>query len=192
MLHNFYIDISVFSGGSLMAHTYQPTLGTSGVDVAGKEITVSVGKAVVARDGGRCRYPDCGALLVEQTSNGNWVATGEFAHIRAVGSGGPRHDPDYEDVNGSQNLLFMCSLHHRRIDREPSIYSVEVLEAFLSPMVVRRRIDVDSMPSRWIEWMSHRSMTLAERRMEMSVRLQARRGAQSYLQRLRRAAVPAS
>lgn len=50
-----------------------------------QSITQATTNALIARDGGECRYPGCDmGRLVEQMDNGNWRITGEIAHIRAV------------------------------------------------------------------------------------------------------------
>jgi DNA (cytosine-5)-methyltransferase 1 len=100
-------------------------------------VPAAVLKAIVARDGGECRYPECPqGRLVTQTTNGEWVFTGEIAHIRAVSPGGPRHDPSYTKamLNATSNLLVLCLQHHAEVDRHnPDRYGVDRLESWLVP-----------------------------------------------------------
>ncbi|WP_243842152.1 HNH endonuclease [Microbacterium hydrocarbonoxydans] len=53
---------------------------------------------------------------------------GDEAHIRAQSTGGPRYDPNYEDVDGYDNLMLMCPSHHRLIDADNGAgFSVDTL-----------------------------------------------------------------
>jgi hypothetical protein len=60
--------------------------------------------------------------------------TGEICHIRAQNKDGPRFDKTQtnEERRGFGNLILLCRRHHRMVDAEPDVYSVEVLEEFKS------------------------------------------------------------
>jgi hypothetical protein len=60
-------------------------------------VTPAVRRAVVHRDGGRCRVPGC--------SNHIWT---DVHHVQLRSDGG-RHDPD--------NLISICDAHHRAVHR---------------------------------------------------------------------------
>jgi len=49
---------------------------------------------------------------------GDPVILGEQAHIRGKKPGSARHDPQYEDVDGYQNLILLCPTHHTEIDKD--------------------------------------------------------------------------
>lgn len=89
--------------------------------------TSGTARILFARSGNRCAFPECFAPLVED----NDIITGEICHIRARNPGGPRYDERQteEERNSSENLLLLCSRHHKIIDSDVSAYSVELLEA---------------------------------------------------------------
>jgi hypothetical protein len=55
---------------------------------------------------------------------------GEVCHIRAREEGGPRYDPGQDDGerNGFENLILMCSVHHKIIDTDVQAYPVGRLQ----------------------------------------------------------------
>jgi hypothetical protein len=74
-----------------------------------------------------CAYPRCNAPLVFVDRNVTTVVA-QIAHIRSEKLGGPRYDPTYEgDVNGVENLILLCGMHHAPVDRHESTYPVEEL-----------------------------------------------------------------
>ena len=55
----------------------------------------------------------------------------EIAHIRAENEGGPRYDKGYGDPDVFDNLLLMCNMHHKMIDKiEPDRHPVDRLEGW--------------------------------------------------------------
>ena len=54
------------------------------------------------------------------------------AHIVGVGGQGPRSKavPLSDDIDAVENLLLLCGEHHRIVDNNPRIYSVEVLAKY--------------------------------------------------------------
>jgi hypothetical protein len=78
----------------------------------------------------KCAYPGCDQPLIFH-DRAKATAIAEIAHIRSEAPGGPRHDPDYAgDIDGPDNLLLLCGIHHRPVDRHESTYSIEELEAW--------------------------------------------------------------
>ncbi|MDI3409273.1 hypothetical protein [Streptomyces cavernicola] len=75
----------------------------------------------------RCAWPECPEPLVFK-DRGRLTVVAQVAHIRSEQPNGPRHVPDYEPVNGFENLLLLCGKHHPPVDQHESIYSVEELE----------------------------------------------------------------
>jgi hypothetical protein len=55
----------------------------------------------------------------------------EIAHIRAENEGGPRYDKGYGDPDVFDNLLRMCNMHHKMIDKiEPDRHPADRLEGW--------------------------------------------------------------
>lgn len=83
-------------------------------------------KHLFALSGNICAYPDCTLPIVE----GAGTITGEVCHIRAKNPRGPRFDPAQteEERHGFENLILLCRHHHRVVDSQTEIYSVEVLQ----------------------------------------------------------------
>ena len=78
----------------------------------------------------QCAFPGCRTPLVYE-DRGRKAVVAEIAHIRSEAPGGPRHDPEFVgDLDGPDNLLLLCGVHHKPVDRHDAIYSVEELEAW--------------------------------------------------------------
>lgn len=54
---------------------------------------------------------------------------GEVCHVKAQNAGGPRFDPNQteEARHAFENLILLCSVHHRVVDDQFDTYSVELL-----------------------------------------------------------------
>lgn len=78
-----------------------------------------------------CAVPGCRQPLTKPSEAGSGrphVVLGQEAHIRGKGKGGPRHDPDYQEVDGYDNLILLCPTHHVEIDSNQGLgFSVEYL-----------------------------------------------------------------
>lgn len=78
----------------------------------------------------QCAFPGCRTPLVYE-DRGRKTVVAEIAHIRSEAPGGPRHDPEFVgDLDGPDNLLLLCGVHHKPVDRHDAIYSVDELEAW--------------------------------------------------------------
>jgi hypothetical protein len=79
-----------------------------------------------------CAYPSCSTRLVfEDTARGVRSIAVDIAHVRSPRPTGPRYDPTYpaEKINAEENLLLLCTVHHRPVDRDDSVYTThELLE----------------------------------------------------------------
>lgn len=82
-------------------------------------------KQLFALSGNRCAYPRCPLPIIERTG----TVTGEICHIKANHAGGPRFDAlqSDEDRNALANLILLCRHHHRVVDSEPDLYTVDAL-----------------------------------------------------------------
>ena len=65
--------------------------------------------------------------------------TGEICHVRAQSKGGPRYGASQteQERHAFDNLILLCRRHHKIIDTEPDIYSVEVLEEMKAVQATR-------------------------------------------------------
>ena len=82
-------------------------------------------KQLFALSGNICAYPGCQLEIVERSG----TVTGEICHIKARHSGGPRFDlaQSEEDRHAFANLILLCRHHHKVIDSEPDLYTVDAL-----------------------------------------------------------------
>jgi 5-methylcytosine-specific restriction endonuclease McrA len=98
---------------------------TKRTDVSPKEARI-----VYARSGGVCAFPDCGKDLVEpgtETDDPSFI--GEIGHIIADSRQGPRGTSSMsdEDRDKHPNLILLCRNCHKKVDDQPTVYSVSVL-----------------------------------------------------------------
>ena len=82
-------------------------------------------KRLFALSRNRCAYPKCDTPIVHPSG----TITGEVCHIKAQKPGGPRYDLQQSDDarHAFENLLLLCSVHHRIVDDRPDTYTVELL-----------------------------------------------------------------
>lgn len=87
-------------------------------------------KRLFALSGNVCAFPGCQLPIVESSG----TVTGEICHICAQSPDGPRYNPkqDAEENNSFDNLLLLCRRHHKVIDSEPDVYSVDALKEIKS------------------------------------------------------------
>lgn len=93
-------------------------------------IKANVLRALFAHSGNQCAYPGCGLPIFEDNNQ----LTGECCHIEAYSKNGPRYNPALSDekCNNYENLILMCSRHHKIIDGDSQTYSVDVLRSMKS------------------------------------------------------------
>lgn len=84
---------------------------------------------VIAQSGNICAFPGCDQTLVVEEEGSRSAVIGVFAHIRGENQGAARYDKDMtdEERNSSDNLIFLCQNHHKIIDDQPTIYTVDEL-----------------------------------------------------------------
>ena len=60
----------------------------------------------------------------------NGTITGEICHIRAQNPGGPRFDSTQAETERQayKNLILLCGQHHKVVDEEHGLYTVDVIE----------------------------------------------------------------
>lgn len=83
--------------------------------------------------GGRCEYPGCNKALWRDDLTLRKMNTAYLAHIVADSEDGPRGDKVLSEKLKSDfsNILLLCDVHHRLIDREGLVdHSVDLLRSF--------------------------------------------------------------
>jgi len=73
-----------------------------------------------------CAFPDCQENIYDKEYDS---VVGEICHIRAKSIKGPRYDPEYpkSELDEKENLILLCSKHHKIVDDNPKAFSVEEL-----------------------------------------------------------------
>ncbi|MFZ2523845.1 MAG: HNH endonuclease signature motif containing protein [Candidatus Ferrigenium altingense] len=99
-----------------------------------------------ALSGNICAYPGCSLPMFEASG----TLTGEVAHIKARNSLGPRYDENQSDADrhSIENLVLLCRRHHKVVDTEYKMYTVDVLseiKAIHETVAGRPEIPTDSV-----------------------------------------------
>lgn len=84
------------------------------------------------RAAARCAMPECRRPLVEDISEtDDPTLVGENCHIVAESGGGPRSDETMSlaDRNRYANLILLCSIHHKIIDDNETVWPIEKLQS---------------------------------------------------------------
>jgi hypothetical protein len=84
-------------------------------------------KALLAKSGNRCSFPDCNHPIFDEKN----LFIAQLAHIEAVSLNGPRFNSNLtiDQINSYDNLMFLCYRHHKEIDSRPD-YTVDKLKEF--------------------------------------------------------------
>lgn len=96
-------------------------------------ITLKTHKLIWGRSGNMCAYPDCKKqLVIDETSTDDPSVIGQEAHIVAKKENGPRgqYPLELEKRDKYDNLILLCSVHHKLIDDQENEYTVEKLHDF--------------------------------------------------------------
>lgn len=101
------------------------SLALNAFDKAMTEPTKQTIKKLFALSGNLCAFPGCSLQMVESAG----TVTGEICHIQARSKGGPRFNASLsiKDRHAFENLILLCSHHHKIIDAHPEIYTTETL-----------------------------------------------------------------
>lgn len=75
----------------------------------------------------RCAFEDKEVLTLKEDTNSYII--GEIAHIVARSPDGPRGDPNFpkDKLDKYENLILLCPTCHKKIDKNPDKYPVEML-----------------------------------------------------------------
>jgi hypothetical protein len=92
-------------------------------------ITDKTRKKLWAHSGNRCAICKC-ELVTDASPNDGESIVGDECHIVARELGGPRSDPSFSanNLNSYENLILLCKVHHKIIDDQEDIYTVEFLQ----------------------------------------------------------------
>lgn len=90
-----------------------------------RNLSDRVKKELCAKSGNRCAFPGCPNNLYSSEAS-----VGEICHIEGLNPGAARYNPVFseEEVNGIDNLILLCLLHHNMIDQNPEYYTVDLLK----------------------------------------------------------------
>lgn len=110
-----------------------------------KPPTPATVKKLFALSGNQCAFPKCTQALVDEDT-----VFGEIAHIVAAEDKGPRADDSIsqEEKRSFDNLILLCSNHHKTIDRNPDDFSVPMLKDMKSSHERKNKIrpfDINSI-----------------------------------------------
>lgn len=94
--------------------------------MARKKLKLSTLKALFAKSGNQCAFPECNNKLIVEDN----LFVGQVAHIRAVSPEGPRYDKEQSDEDRRQfsNLILLCYKHHKIIDSLPHKFDTDKLQ----------------------------------------------------------------
>ena len=89
-------------------------------------------KALWTKSGNRCTYnidsERCDTELV-RVDNGKYVVLGEECHIVGEKPKAARYIENYPQLETYYNAILMCGVHHKLIDDNPDVYTIDVLHA---------------------------------------------------------------
>ena len=76
-------------------------------------------KILWGKSGNRCAI--CKMELIRPNEDGTDYNIGQECHIISKTPNGPRHDPNYKNYDSYENLILLCSVHHKEIDDKNNI-----------------------------------------------------------------------
>lgn len=89
--------------------------------MSSRQIPAKVVKELYAKSGNCCAFSGCNEQLFEDAN------VGQICHIQGVNPGSARYNPDLpeEVVNSIDNLILLCSNHHKLIDEREDLFPVK-------------------------------------------------------------------
>lgn len=93
-------------------------------------IPIRVIKIVYGKSGNRCAFPQCNQELIFKEDSKDYAQVSELAHIKGDKPNSARHDSQQsvEERNSEDNLILLCNTHHKQIDDQEDVYTVEKLQ----------------------------------------------------------------
>ena len=103
-------------------------------------------KRLFALSNNICAFPGCNSPISENSE----TITGDMCHIKAKSPKGPRFDFNQTDTerNSFQNLILLCKRHHKIIDSDTDLYTVEKLKDMKKNHEKNGRIEINSTDSK--------------------------------------------
>ena len=88
-----------------------------------RKISSRIIKELYAKSGNSCAFTNCNEQLFDNAN------IGEICHIQGLNPGSARYNPDLseEEVNSIDNLILLCSNHHKMIDQQEDLFPKERL-----------------------------------------------------------------
>ncbi|MCK4968054.1 MAG: hypothetical protein KAS12_03275 [Candidatus Aenigmarchaeota archaeon] len=92
-------------------------------------ITEKNKRIVFSRCGNRCSFSNCKQIIAFKGESEKYTNSGELAHIKGDKKGSERYDSSQSDgdCNNPDNLILLCGTHHKIIDDQSDIYTVNKL-----------------------------------------------------------------
>jgi hypothetical protein len=105
-----------------------------------KEPSPTTIKRLFALSNNRCAFPRCISPII--TPSGSVI--GKICHINARSKGGPRYDAKQTDEEGNSfaNLMLLCGTHHDVIDKQPKVYTADLLREMKQTHEQKGRIEI--------------------------------------------------
>lgn len=105
-----------------------------------KEPPLQTIKRLFALSNNRCAFPRCISTIIAPSGS----VIGKICHINARSKGGPRYEPKQtdEERNSFGNLVLMCGTHHDTIDKEPKIYTADIISEMKLNHEKKGRIEI--------------------------------------------------
>lgn len=93
-------------------------------------ISVQNRKILWGHSGNRCAFPGCNQELHLSEGTDEKTIVGQECHIEAQSAGGPRYNSMLSEaqIDSYENLILLCSNHHKIIDANPEQYTVTALK----------------------------------------------------------------
>ncbi len=81
------------------------------------------------QSGNICAFPECNQSLVVENNGSDGSIVGEAAHIKGENPTAARYDENMTDGerNHPDNLIYLCRIHHKIIDDQENLYTVDKL-----------------------------------------------------------------
>ena len=86
-------------------------------------------KLLWGKSGNQCAF--CQIALIMETKDSYGISiVGDECHIVARSKDGPRGDPNItqEQIDSYSNLILLCKVHHKLVDDQAEIYTVNVIK----------------------------------------------------------------
>ncbi len=87
-------------------------------------------KKLWGKAAGRCSFPECPNNCISFFEKSGDIILGEMAHVMPQSSNGPRGTQGVVGSDTYENLILLCPLHHRTIDKAPNDFPGDLLRGW--------------------------------------------------------------